>query len=365
MTLIRRLLVAVRDHALPRAIGFRMRQLAYANSHSGDYYLKLGSGKRRGSLRNALTVAGRIAEQPTTFSIDVTSVCNLVCPTCPVANWPKESWTGATGVMDPALLHQLLRKALSECLVGDISLFAYTEPLLHHQLPELIAIVKSYGLTCTISTNLNVMRDADALLRAAPDHIRISVSGFHQDTYAVTHAGGDIEVVKQHMRTLAEARTRLGSTTIVTVYFHKYRTNLAELPLMQAFAASLGLQFDECWATFFPLEKVLTYAKPELALAEVTDTDLRIIDRLGVSLADEVERASRTPAESCTLQDHAVVLDVTGSAYLCCEAAMDATRNKIAPYLDTPLSVVQARKKQHSLCTACMANGLPPTDMVR
>ena len=128
------------------------------------------------------------------------------------------------------------------------------------------------------------MRDADALLAAKPDEISISVSGFHQDTYGVTHAGGDIEVVKKHMRTLADAKKRLASKTKVMVFFHKYRTNLDDLPLMKDFAMSLGLEFDECWATFFPLEKVLTYAKPELALAEITDADQSIIDRLAVPL---------------------------------------------------------------------------------
>ena len=348
MTLFRRFVTAVRTNALPGAIGFRLRQFAYANSHSGDYYLKLSP-----------RVLRRLLEQPVSFSIDVVSVCNLECPTCPVANWPKESWTGATGIMDAALLHQLVRKAVSESLVSNIDLFAYTEPLLHPRLPELIAIVKSYGLRCTVSTNLNVMRDADALLAANPDEISISVSGFHQDAYGVTHAGGDIEVVKKHMRTLADARQRSISKTKVVVFFHKYRTNLDDLPLMKDFALSLGLEFDECWATFFPLEKVLTYAKPELALAEITEADQKIIDRLGAPLEKIVELASRTPASSCTLQDSAVVLDVKGNVYLCCDAAMDVTRNQIASYLDSTLETVQARKKNHSLCTTCMASGLP------
>ena len=108
---------------------------------------------------------------------------------------------------------------------------------------------------------------------------------------------------------------------------------------------------------------MLTYAKPELGLAEVTAADLSIIDRLGVSLKDVVELASHTPVDSCSLQDSAVVLDVTGNVYLCCEAAMDAKRNGIASYLDTPLQIVQARKKDHSLCTTCMASGMPPTSV--
>jgi pyruvate-formate lyase-activating enzyme len=348
MMLARRLVAAVRENTLQRGIGLRLRQFAYANSHPGGYYLKLGG-----------STLSRILEQPMSFSIDIVSTCNLACPTCPVANWPKESWTGVKGMMDAELLHRLIRKALSECLVADVKLFAYTEPLLHPRLPELIEVVKSYGLPCGISTNLNVLRDAEALLRARPDEIVIALSGFHQDSYGVSHAGGDIEVVKRHMRTLADARQRLGSKTEIRVSFHKYQTNLADLPLMRNFAESIGFGFDENWAGFFPLEKVLTYAKPELAMATITDADRSIIDRLGVSLTQMVEQASHTPADSCELQDHELIIDVTGNVYLCCESAMDATRNRIASYLDTPLTVVQARKKNHSLCTTCMAAGLP------
>jgi pyruvate-formate lyase-activating enzyme len=360
VNLLRRLVVAVRNNTLRAGLSQRLRQLVYANSHPGDYYLALRDERGRFAPRMARTLLRRLSERPTTFSIDVTSVCNLVCPTCPVGNWPKESWTGAKGVMTPELLHQLLRKALSECLISDVALFAYSEPLLHHQLPELIEIVKAYGLPCSISTNLNVLRDADALLRAGADHIVISVSGFHQASYGVTHAGGDIEVVKQHMRTLAEAKRKVASKTVVSVFFHKYRTNLDEVPLMKAYAASLGLEFYADWASFFPLEKVLTYAQPDLALADVTAGDRDIIDRLATPLSEVIARAAKKPVNSCSLQDAAIVLDVTGSVYLCCEAAMDATKNKIASYLDTPLTTVQARKREHSLCTTCMAAGLPP-----
>jgi MoaA/NifB/PqqE/SkfB family radical SAM enzyme len=364
MTLARRVATAFRTGALWPAISFRWRQLVYANSHRGEHYLKLGDAQHRWTWQRARGILRRLTQQPTSFSIDVVSVCNLECPTCPVANWPKAAWTDVKGTMDSTLLHQLLQKAISESVVGDVKLFAYSEPLLHPRLPELIAIVKSYGLRCEISTNLNVMRDAEALLRAEPDTIVISVSGFHQETYAVTHAGGNIETVKAHARLLGEAKARLQSRTDVSILFHKYLTNLDELPLMRDFAASIGVNFDESVATFFPLEKMLTHARPELALAEITEADNRIIERLAIPPREFVERASHAPVDSCTLQDNAVVLDVAGNVYLCCETAMDHTRNRIASYLDTPLDRIRARQRDHALCTICMAAGLPPSPKV-
>src|ERR1043165_2963531 len=168
MTLARRLIAAVRNRTLRRGIGLRLRQFAFANAHDADHYLKLRDEQRRFTVARARRALRRITEQPMSFNIDVVSTCNLACPTCPVANWPKESWTGVKGIMDAALLDRLICKAGSECLAADVQLFAFTEPLLHPRLHELIAVVKSYRLPCGLSTNLNVLRDADGLLSAGP-----------------------------------------------------------------------------------------------------------------------------------------------------------------------------------------------------
>jgi hypothetical protein len=71
MTLIRRVATAARGNTLWRAIGFRLRQFAYANSHAGDHYLKLGDGTRRFTLERSMAILPRMAQQPMSFSIDV------------------------------------------------------------------------------------------------------------------------------------------------------------------------------------------------------------------------------------------------------------------------------------------------------
>src|SRR5689334_153588 len=126
------------------------------------------------------------------FNIDVlgAGACTLRCPCCPVGNMPKMH--NRKGLMSTDLLQRILDKAVSECEVEAVMLFNWTEPLLHPELPELIRIVRNHGLRCDLSSNLNEMPRIDEVLRAEPTNLRISMSGFHQETYDKTHRGGDV-----------------------------------------------------------------------------------------------------------------------------------------------------------------------------
>src|ERR1700720_1067834 len=116
------------------------------------------------------------------FYTDVFSYCNLRCPSCLVgarygelSDWPR-------GLMSPGLLGQILDKAVSECRISAVGLYNWTEPLLHPRIADLVRVVKSRGLACALSSNLNVLRDPEALLAANPDFLPVSLSGFTQPT---------------------------------------------------------------------------------------------------------------------------------------------------------------------------------------
>jgi len=79
-------------------------------------------------------------------------------------------------------------------------------------LPELIRIVREAGVVSYLSSNLNFLPDATAIMAENPDNFRISLSGFSQKVYGYTHRGGDIEIVKKHMVELAAARERTTCT---------------------------------------------------------------------------------------------------------------------------------------------------------
>ena len=91
--------------------------------------------------------------------VDVVGRCNLKCPSCPIGNTAHKHHVG--GAMSINLLSDILKKAVGESEVTTVGLYNWTEPLLHPQIGDLIRIVKSYGLGCLMSSNLNISKNLD------------------------------------------------------------------------------------------------------------------------------------------------------------------------------------------------------------
>jgi MoaA/NifB/PqqE/SkfB family radical SAM enzyme len=294
------------------------------------------------------------------FNIDVVGSCNLRCPSCPVGN--SSDILNPKGFMEPELLNQIMKKATSECNVAGVGLFNWTEPLLHPRLPELVNIVQSYGVPCTISSNLNIIKNVDSLLAANPSSFRISNSGFTQDVYSATHRGGNIERVKSNMIELSEAKKRTGSKTQIHLLYHRYLTNLHEEPLMKKFANQLGFDFSPVWAFMMPLEKVLSYAENinNLERSILTPDDFKVVNKLALSLKESLEVSTKYNYKSCTLRDDQITLDFNGNVQLCC-AVFDSNKFTLTSFIETDVSDIQSMKyseNSEKTCSNCMKNGI-------
>lgn len=287
------------------------------------------------------------------FDIDVVGACNLRCPSCPQGN--VKSYRLPHGFMEPELLARIVRKAKAECRVTAIGLFSWAEPLLHPKLPELIRVVRDAGIGCFLSSNLNILPDADAIMEAGPFSFRISASGFTQEVYGWSHRGGDIEKVKKNMVKLAEARSRNNASTRIYVYYHRYTHNLKEEPMMREFAAGLGIDFEPVWALMFPVEKVLDYANEDGSVRSAED--LELIERLALPLGKAIETSRKYRDLACSLRDSQISMDFQGNVQLCC-GVFDASKFTVGNYLTMPLDEIQRIRQGHGMCDRCRQHGV-------
>jgi hypothetical protein len=259
--------------------------------------------------------------------------------------------------MPPQLLEAILDKALRECDPTYVGLFNWTEPLLHPQISEMVRAVRTRGLSCGLSSNLNVSCDFRNLLSADPTTIRVSLSGFQQDTYGVTHRRGNIELVKANMHLLADAKRATGSQVDLQVLFHRYLGNHDDEEQMRTFAEDLGYRFQPVWAYLMPLEKTLAYLGVEETGTRITAEDRALINRLALP-PDEASRAVRHHVrQPCVLQTERLAIDWEGNVQLCC-TVFDRKRYSVANYLAVPLEEIQRRRLQHALCQTCTRFGL-------
>jgi MoaA/NifB/PqqE/SkfB family radical SAM enzyme len=290
------------------------------------------------------------------FEIEIIGACNLRCPSCPVGNMGTEK--NRAGIMSLGIFEKILHKIKAEWSwprkAHSIALYSWGEPTLHPELPEFIRTVNRYGLPCYISTNLNTKRDLSEIMLAKPALIWISVSGFNQKRYQVTHRGGDIELVKRNMVELAELKRVHGLKTKLEVRFHVYRDNWSEALQMGSFCKDVGIDFSWAKANLLPLEKSLLYAEGKEAGPSRTSEDEALVWLLDYDLRKAFPRGKeRIP---CYVQNKQLSIDCFGRAQLCCSVYSSA-RFTLGYFLDMRLPDIQRAKKRDPFCAYCKQLG--------
>lgn len=295
-----------------------------------------------------------------TVQIEVVGTCNLRCPSCAVGNAEGGRRSGSVGGTMPLDRFHAALDWVDANLDRDpaevmVCLYSWGEPFIHPQLPALIAEVKRRGYVAGISSNLNYMRNLDAVVGAGVDEIVVSLSGFTQEAYGKSHVGGDIETVKRHMAELSAALDRHGSAARVLVHYITYRHNLGagEFAAMAAYCEELRFAFEPSLAFFAPVEKLV-----EMAGGREFPKDQPILDQLVVPVAEQFRIAgSATPSTACSLIEDRVDIDVDGALKLCC-SSFDRRYNVAAGFEGLTLAEVRDRRRASPLCTDCYAHGI-------
>lgn len=287
--------------------------------------------------------------------VDIVGGCNLRCPSCPVGNSSDKATPH--GLMPPELLDRICAKAAKEFSRPTLYFFNWSEPFLHPRLADMIHIGKRHGFAVELSSNLNLTRNFEAVLSAEPRVLRVSMSGFEQGRYGITHKRGDIERVKANMARLAELKAKLRSKTRLTVLFHRYLGNHNEEANMRAYAEGLGYEFSAVWAFLMPVEKCVTLAQEGLTSDKLTQEDRDVIGRFALDPLEAIEIAKKHKNDACRLLEGSLALTHTGDVLLCC-GTYDLKLHSVGNYLDLPIEALQQRREQHSYCGECAEQGV-------
>ena len=288
------------------------------------------------------------------FDIDIVGTCNLRCRSCPQGN--IRDYRPPHGFMAPELLEKIIDKIKVESHVVQVNLFNWAEPLFHPQLPDLIRIIQNAGIPCHLSSNLNILPNADAIMAVGPASFKISVSGFSQAVYGYSHRGGNIEKVKKNMVDLVGAKKKNNASTRIFVNYHRYLHNLKEELQMREFAESLGIEFEPVWALMLPLEKILNSVDKDADSFPLTEEDRELIDCLALPFWKALKAANKQDGKSCRLQNEQVSLNFKGDVMLCC-GFFDTSKYTLGNFLDLQLEEIQKLRFNHPVCHRCKRLG--------
>jgi radical SAM protein with 4Fe4S-binding SPASM domain len=204
---------------------------------------------KRRRLRRVLNRAGlqisyrlgwqRVPGRPRILMIEPTNECNLHCPLCP---------TGAGTLRRPKgyMTFELYERILAELdgALERLMLYNYGEPFLHPRIFDMIALARRAEIHTRISTNgLVFLRvgHADDLIASGLNHLRVSLDGATQGTYATYRVGGQLAPILEGVRLLQQRKRELGRTRpVVELQFIVMGHNEHELPAVRRLAKDVG-----------------------------------------------------------------------------------------------------------------------------
>jgi len=286
------------------------------------------------------------------YIIDIVGACNLKCPSCPRGNFRIQPKAGTISVDTFRLV---VVKILTETPnVNSVSLYNWGEPFLHPQLADLIGILREHKIFCSLSTNFNIRRDFEDVIRACPDMLKVSVSGYYQDSYGKTHTAGNINLVKSNLYKLRYLMDIYAPGLMVEIIYHKYKHNVKEdYDRMQQLCEELNFQFASVYAYLSPVEKVIDYVEGKLL-----DHDKKFTDMLSVNIGDALKISQSKKSSCCPLLNNQIVINWDTSVSLCC-ASFDPDKTIVHNnFLSTTTEEIKKAKIKNALCNKCMKYGV-------
>jgi MoaA/NifB/PqqE/SkfB family radical SAM enzyme len=235
--------------------------------------------------------------------IDVTNLCNLRCPVCPVT----VAMNRTRGMMSldvfKLIVDDLARNRARPAIYFNFS----GEPTLNPELPEMVGYAARHGHETFISTNATKVdrRLAERLIEAGLSRINLCLDGFSREAQESYRIRSNFEQVKANIEGFAEARRRL----------NKPQT---ELVLQTLLTAKSEGQVDDivAWAGRIGLDQVRFKT---FSLGSYTDdaTRARFARFLPTNKAWRRTQSGRRRS-FCTFPFHQSVVFWNGDLGLCC-----------------------------------------------
>jgi hypothetical protein len=180
---------------------------------------------------------------PLEARLDVSSLCQLDCVLCPVAQRKGRSFIGR-GFLSLTDFSEFVD---NNPQIRIIEIGNSGEVFLNPDLPAILKYAYDRGVTIRIAegANLNDATDEamEALVRYGVSFLRISIDGATQETYKIYRVGGDLKKALKNVQRINEYKKQYKSNLPrLILQFIPFRHNEHEIKNIVLMAQSLGME---------------------------------------------------------------------------------------------------------------------------
>lgn len=274
--------------------------------------------------------------------IDIVNACNLRCPECIRGT---RTMPNSNAEMPFELFQKICYKLKAE-KYKTVELYNWTEPFLHKTIHIFIAEAKRIGFEVVLSSNLSLKKIPlliDAF-DAGLDRLDVSVSGFTNEMQQIYHRGSDIEIVKGHLKNIAQHPKYAKKTSLKLLNFGY---NTQSLIVFAEFVSKYGMGSTAIAAAGNPLsatgkKRFFVSIPPKIAVNFESAPEYIYYD---------IDAILQNRSHLCEI-GIIPTIDHTGKVYLCC----DRPNSRIfclGNYLEVSVEEMLLKLYVHPECANC------------
>ncbi len=220
---------------------------------------------------------------------------------------------------------------------STVLFYNWGEPLLNKHTPSFIRQAKSYLLETSLSSNLSVKFDAEALVLSGLDYMILSIDGATPEVYGRYRQGGEFDLVIDNVRRLVAAKKKYNlSTPVLSWQFLLFEHNKHEMNLVKKMACELGVNevsfvrpYDVIWEPDLQIAKDTreeTFIVPEpsggdeIVEMEIASSFLELVKHKWLDKIDCIDEMlfAKRSGSTCQWLYSSLVMDACGRCLPCC-----------------------------------------------
>ncbi len=187
-------------------------------------------------LKSTLTGIPAVYGMPVSIGVELTNNCNLHCPECSSGSGLM---TRKRGYMEIGLFDRLFAEL--QPYLYNFNFYFQGESMLHPQFFTFLQSAKSVHTIVSTNGHFLSVENAEKLARSGLNKLIISMDGIDQATYSAYRKNGDVELVKEGIRNVSEAKNRFHSGMKIELQVLVNKLNESQIPDIYKFARKMNV----------------------------------------------------------------------------------------------------------------------------
>lgn len=282
-------------------------------------------------------------------TIEISNICNAKCTWCTTGLRNRRGCISQPEYMSAESFEKGLLYMRDNGIIDDkteLELYNWGEPFLNPEINTICRIIAKYGYSYHLSTNASVFRSIDPENLKNLSGFRVSLSGFSEETYSVTHALNFSQVMKNITR-FYDMLKSAGKQGVMDISFLVYKFNVHEIYDAKEYFNSMGISLTPRLAYYADFEQFRMFLNGNMPEDVKKLSEKHIFEDLWR------KRVQQAPASFPCPQHNFIVLNHKWDIVPCCRLTDD---DSVGNLFDMSPEEIAAAKKNVFQCKECMAS---------